>query len=362
MAKHVALEWELCLVWNECVEWRSGSVQGDMGSPTQLMLDRPYQGATATGKKWQLANLCGPGTQPFMVGVAASAWSYAFKADANPMYRDLLFGATAWIRQNGVQASTRGLYYGRGYPNCEPISDNLKNCSYNSLNRGSVEESRFLNGEVLGALASAYEMTSDPGLKQSADDLFGAVFGKEGGPAADSVFVSLLDQSRSGSAPKNFGFFFGAGNASSWPALRGRIGAASVTGPAVEITQAVPINPPCVFGLQSSLVSIGAAGEVVRILLTASGAGCVWSASSDVNWAQIIHRPVLVQQQSSVLCFQTSLDPRAQQFCTFQASISLLFRLQTRTRRHSALSNFCISAFSAVCPVQRNAIFRSARG
>jgi len=285
--------WQSTWPWNgNCVWFGTSALNGDPAtykatwvSPTQLMLDRPYQGATATGKKWQLANLCGPGTQPFMVGVAASAWSYAFKADANPMYRDLFFGATAWIRQNGVQASTRGLYYGRGYPNCEPISDNLKNCSYNSLDRGSVEESRFLNGEVLGALASAYEMTSDPGLKQSADDLFGAVFGKEGGPGADSAFVSLLDQSRSGSAPKNFGFFFGAGQVSSWPALRGRIGAAAVTGPAVEITQAVPINPPCVFGLQS-LVSIGAAGEVVRIPLTASGAGCVWSASSDVNWAQ----------------------------------------------------------------------------
>lgn len=191
-------------------------------SPTQLTLDRPYEGPTATAKKWQLANLCGPGTQPFMVGVAANAWNYAFKNDSNPIYRDLLSSAAAWIRQNGIQPSTRGLYYGRGYPNCEPISDNLKNCSYNPQNHGSVEESRFLNGEVLGAMAAAYEVTADPALRQTADNLFGAAFGKEGGPAADSIFVSLLDQSRSGFAPKNFGFFFGIGRASNWPALRAR--------------------------------------------------------------------------------------------------------------------------------------------
>ena len=222
--------WQSSWPWNgNCVWFGTSSMNGDpvsynatWVSPTQLTLDRPYEGPTATGKKWQLANLCGPGTQPFMVGVAANAWNYAFKADGNPMYRELLSTSADWIRRNGIQASTRGLYYGRGYPNCEPIADNVKNCSYSPLNRGSVEESRVLNGEVLGALAAAYEATQDPALRQTADNLFGAAFGKEGGPEADSTYVSLLDQSRNGSAPKNFGFFFGAGRASNWPALRGR--------------------------------------------------------------------------------------------------------------------------------------------
>jgi hypothetical protein len=297
-------DWQSTWPWNgNCVWFATSALKGDpvtykaiWVSPTQLMLDRPYQGATATGKKWQLANLCGPGTQPFMVGVAASAWSYAFKADANSMYRDLFSGATAWIRGHGVQASTRGLYYGRGYPNCEPMMDGLKNCSYDPLNRGSIEESRFLNGEVLGALATAYETTSDPGLKQSADDLFGAVFGKEGGPGADSVFVSLLDQSRSGSAPKNFGFFFGAGQVSIWPAIRALTGSLTVAThpPATPVVnqpsatnQTSPGNASCVFSLQHSAITVGADGQTLTVPLTVAGSACVWSATVNAGWVQV---------------------------------------------------------------------------
>jgi hypothetical protein len=83
-----------------------------------------------------------------------------------------------------------------------------------------TEPARFLNGEVLGALASGYVITRDEQLKAKTDKLFGGALGKNGGPESDSVYSSLLDLSTNGCCPKNFGFFHGFGRAFSWPAAR----------------------------------------------------------------------------------------------------------------------------------------------
>jgi hypothetical protein len=57
-------------------------------------------------------------------------------------------------------------------------------------------------------------------MRAKNDKLYGAVFGKDDGPEADGVYATLLKASANGCCPKNFGFFYGFGHASNWPAIR----------------------------------------------------------------------------------------------------------------------------------------------
>ena len=221
--------WDSSWPWagGNCFWIANNSLSGDpvtyratWNSATQLTLDRPYEGPPATGKKWQLSNLCGPGTQPFMMGIVAAAWSYAYDVTGNETAKDLLTKAAQWIVTEGMQSSTKGLYYGRLFPNCEPINDLRPNCSYDPLSSGAIEASRFLSGEVMGGLAMAYLANRDATLLSKTDRLFGANFGKLGGPESDGIHATLLQASTNGSAPKNFGFFHGFGRAAAWPAAR----------------------------------------------------------------------------------------------------------------------------------------------
>ena len=160
------------------------------------------------------------GTQPFMMGIVSDAWDYGYKLTGDSTMRDLVTGTAGWIFRNGIQSSTNGLYYGREFPNCEPITDNIPNCSYNPASAGSVESSRFFNGEVLGGLSVAYALNPDSASRLKIDKLFGATLGKLGGPESDGISASLLQGSLNGCCPKNFGFFHGFGRAYVWPAAR----------------------------------------------------------------------------------------------------------------------------------------------
>jgi hypothetical protein len=191
-------------------------------SETEIELPRPYEGPTATEKKWQSAIIVGAGTQPFMMGIVATALNYAYRATGNPVARQLAIDAAYWIKDYGYQPATKGLYYARTYPNCEPISDGLPGCSYPAA---APQGSRFLNGEVFNALAQAYMYTRDESLKTIADEMYGAVFGNpaSGGLTSDRFFVSELGDngwSITASKAKDFGFFFGMGFAAGWPAAR----------------------------------------------------------------------------------------------------------------------------------------------
>jgi hypothetical protein len=191
-------------------------------SATELTLDRPYNGTTRQASGWQMNNLCGSGVQPFMLGIAMTAWDYGYKLTGNPAMQDFVVRAAGWLTDNGIQQSTKGLYYGRVFPNCEPIQDNNPNCAYNPNSAGSVEASRFLSGEIFGALAAAYDRTGDRRMRADVDRLYGGVFGKRSGPEVDSIYATLLSGSANGCCPKNFGFFYGFGRAANWPAVRAK--------------------------------------------------------------------------------------------------------------------------------------------
>jgi hypothetical protein len=195
------------------------SVQAVLSS-TELILDRPYAGPNRERSEWQVSNLCGTGVQPFMLGIAMTAWGYGYELTSEPEMREFSVQAANWVLDKGVQKSTKGLYYGRVYPNCEPPTEDNGNCAYDSRSAARVEASRFLNGEVLGALAHAYSQDPKPAMRGDIDRLFGAVFGKRSGPETDSIYTTLLSVSTNGCCPKNFGFFYGFGKSWSWPAVR----------------------------------------------------------------------------------------------------------------------------------------------
>jgi hypothetical protein len=187
---------------------------------THVTLDRPYQGTSGSGRGWQNNNLVGPGTQPFMMGIAAEAFNLAYLATGDSRARQLVIDSANWIAQSGYRASMRGLYYGRKFVNCEPIKENIPNCSDDH-----AEDARFYSGEVINAFSQAYLLTGDPSLRTMGDNLFGAMFGKPGfgGPQSDGIYLTEIDDGGlafSSKKAKDFGFFYGFGQAWTWLAAR----------------------------------------------------------------------------------------------------------------------------------------------
>ncbi len=188
-------------------------------SPTTLTLNMPYQGASASGRGWETNNLVGVGTQPYMLGIAGQAFRFAYMATNSPLLPGYLSGAENWIAGQGYRPDARGLWYGRIFPDCEPISPTNEWCS-----GGNVEQSRFLSGEIVGALSAAYLQSGDAVVEAFGDNIFGAMFGgPTGGPDADGTYIT--DVSDGGWAmqvdyAKDFGFFYGFGGGPSWPAAR----------------------------------------------------------------------------------------------------------------------------------------------
>ncbi len=188
-------------------------------SPNQLTLNIPYQGPSASGRGWEANSLVGVGTQPFMLGVVGQALHFANEANADSRLPALLTGVQQWLATEGYRPDSRGLWYGRTFPNCEPISPNNAPCS-----GGTVEQSRFLAGEIIGAVSAAYLNSGDPNIKAFGDNIFGAMFGgPTGGPDSDSTYINDIGPggwATQTKYAKDFGFFFGFGGGPSWLAAR----------------------------------------------------------------------------------------------------------------------------------------------
>ncbi len=193
-------------------------------SPTSLTLDRPYEGVTADGRGWQISNLVGRGTQPFTLGIVGAAmyWAYQALHEAGSPHaetaRHFVLDIADWITEYGYSPTAKGLYYGRNFPPCEPISDTKPNCG-----ASPAEEARFLNSETMAVFSAAYLLTGDAKYRSQGDKLYGAMWGKWGGPETDAVFLRTYDDggwSMLTKKAKDFGFAFGMGMGSTWPAAR----------------------------------------------------------------------------------------------------------------------------------------------
>ncbi len=188
-------------------------------SPTELQLNKPYEGPTASGRGWQSSNLVGTGTEPFMLGITGQGFRYAYMATGDSRLPGYIANIATWLSTTGYRPDARGLWYGRVFENCEPPSPSNDSCS-----GGTVEQSRFLAGEIVGLLSSAATSSQNPTVLAFGDNIYGAMFGgPTGGPESDSTFVNDIQPggwAMQTNYAKDFGFFFGFGGGPSWPAAR----------------------------------------------------------------------------------------------------------------------------------------------
>jgi hypothetical protein len=218
---------------------------------SHLTISPAYQGATASGRFWQYSNLNGCGVQPFMMGFNAKAMYYSYLAlsghDATNAARakTILLNDVNWLVNNAFFATSaapaevltvNGLAYGAaGYPDCPTSIFTNPNCSGIHLAgtattfqlEQDLQNSRYLAAETMSAYGYAYLLGPTTTIKTNADLLFGAIYGGQGGPASDIHFAWMelgkpgqIGVAQLGIKPKDFGFSWGWGNGSLWPAAR----------------------------------------------------------------------------------------------------------------------------------------------
>ena len=107
-------------------------------SPTDLILDRPYEGAEGT-HGWMVApttSAIGLGAQPFMMGILGTAFDFAAQAvaDSDPataaLARGYIVDAANWIKTYGYWPLRKGTHYFAQFVNCQaPIADTNHVCT-----------------------------------------------------------------------------------------------------------------------------------------------------------------------------------------------------------------------------------------
>lgn len=210
---------------------------------THLMLDRPYEGVTGThGWAFSTSTVDDPfvgfGSWVYMQGLLGIAFDFAAKAieTSDPTNSALAHsynvGTATWIRTYGYRATTKAVYYGAQFVNCQvPIPEGNNICTGNF----NADEARVLSAEAIRAVMAAYAYNQDPGLRSFADLLFNAMWAKPTTcPAGstvcvpDGAYVSAYDNNGAdmagtppaGQAPKWFGDVWGFSGLSAWPAVR----------------------------------------------------------------------------------------------------------------------------------------------
>jgi hypothetical protein len=137
-------------------------------SPTQITLNRPWDGPTESNAyAWQ-GGLAGYGQQPFMMGIKITELRYAALVDDTALAANMLSlagQAAGWVHDTGYDPVTQGLHYGRVYQACEPQTTPPPGTAYvsrspfcdNGLDPGSFRASRVLSAEASSALRAYYE-------------------------------------------------------------------------------------------------------------------------------------------------------------------------------------------------------------
>jgi len=189
-------------------------------SSTQITLDRPYEGScagAACNKYLSRANAAGRGSQPFQMGIIATALNWASEALAadyptdSANYLTLADNVGKWIKDYGYRTAHKGLYYLVDFPNCIPFQE--YGCSL------SLKESRDLSAEATSAMTVVYQKSPTQPNKDFGDEFYGAQWGKLGGPYSDGQW-NQYDAPAQYQQGKYLGFAFGMGMSHQWPAAR----------------------------------------------------------------------------------------------------------------------------------------------
>jgi hypothetical protein len=200
-------------------------------SPTTATLDRPYAGSSGN-KGAIVSSIVGFGTQPFMMALTAGVFGtyvydtlqfYGDTEEANKARQFTIDGVKWLATEPAYNPSGRYIYGASTFLNCVGNPSSL-----------GCEGDSVLNGEGTRGLAAAYLFTRSDLTRSHGDDMYSAVWCKPTGgwKCAEPGFIGnygfYIDDPPTGfmlnrTSPltnKWFGFFFGYGFSSSWPAAR----------------------------------------------------------------------------------------------------------------------------------------------
>jgi hypothetical protein len=224
-------------------------------NPTQITLNRPWDGPTEGNAHMYSYVLAGFGQQPYMLGIKLFQMRLASQNDDATMasnYASLAAQAAKWIHDVGYDPVTQGLHYGRIYAACEPLTFPPPNSAFtartpgcnNGLDPASIRTARVLTAEASQALRTYYESNPTPEAKTWGDTAYGSIWGNPvyttGGVYSDSNYVRDENSNSSLAAYKWTGFFFGMGMVHQWPAVRlGGVQAARYRNVNLDVPQGV---------------------------------------------------------------------------------------------------------------------------
>lgn len=202
-------------------------------SPTQITLNRSWDGPNTSEGHIYSYVLAGYGQQPFMLGIQTTAmrWASLLDATLGTDFGGNAVAAATWIHDYGYDPVTQGVHYGRVYGACEPPGTPPSGSTFDfaniqcSFGLGAIPTGRVNTAEVSSALRSYYEAVPNEDRKNWGDTAYGSVWGyapwTTGGAYADSNYVQWELSDNVGMRSYKWpGFFFGMGMAHQWPAVR----------------------------------------------------------------------------------------------------------------------------------------------
>jgi hypothetical protein len=224
-------------------------------SPSQITLNRPWDGPTEAGAYLYSYTLAGYGQQAYMLGIKITQMQFAAQI-GNPAfsatYAALAAAAATWVHDVGYDPATQGMNYGRIFQACEPESVPTPNTTFSARTPGcnygldpdSTQAARVLTAEASQALRVYYEANPTPAARTWGDTAYGSIWGNPqyttGGVYSDSNYVRNENSNASLGAYKWTGFFFGMGMAHQWPAVRlGGVAAPGIQVVGLEVKQGI---------------------------------------------------------------------------------------------------------------------------
>jgi hypothetical protein len=257
---------------------------------TTITLDRPWEGSTGTfNASRTLSTYVGYGATPFQNGIKTLAMKYAtFGASGSTStgYKAMANTVANWILTEGFDPLTLGLYYARGFYNCEPPGIYKIGCDYGP-SPDSKAAARTLSAEAQNAMGLAYQDSPTPTNLRFGDEFYGAQWGKPGygnPPYSDGIYLNTLDVDAT-FAYKWIGFLFGIGMSHQWPAVR--LGGVQ---PPVPLTPAVGLNMGGVPGAASALIKVTEpSGSITYFTCSASPCQVQVDARQGAPWYKILY-------------------------------------------------------------------------
>jgi hypothetical protein len=203
-------------------------------SPTEIDIGRPYQGPTASGRLWQIYIIPGFFTQPYMQGMIGVGINWARQAltDAGKTcvnngetlpceaaLGNTMNGIVQYLRSRGIDSTnTKGPWYSREGPTCEPNpAGRIPYCDQGAGVQNNQNPNRTQTAEVTRTFAETWLATNDPSIRDFFDQIYGAAWGKYGGPQSDGRYAGDYENLALG---RWFGFGYGFGFSTTWPAAR----------------------------------------------------------------------------------------------------------------------------------------------